>query len=91
MNTIAVWVLVLNNSAGGMMMYDNIANWEDCERLRIRSSQATNRSDGYLYVSGACTQINKILILATAPTINVSPAEIKVLPAPVKVIIKDKQ
>jgi hypothetical protein len=83
---------VLNSSSGGMVMYDNLASWDSCERLRLRASAATNRQDGYSYVSGACTQVEKFVPApASGPVVNVSPAEIKV-PAPqVRVIIKDKK
>lgn len=53
---ILVWTLVLNSSAGGIAVIDNIATQEDCERMRTRSSQATNRKDDFSYMSGACTQ-----------------------------------
>lgn len=92
MNTVLVWVLMLHSINGGVTTYDNIANWDDCERLRKRTvAAATRSSDGYEYVSGSCTQINKIVITAPAPTVNVTSPEIKIPPAQVRVIIKDKK
>jgi len=83
---ILVWILVLNSSAGGMVVVDNLDNWEDCERLRLRS-QVSNRSDGHVYVAGACTQVAKwvpkegtVTVNVPAPVVNVAPPQVTVKP-----------
>jgi hypothetical protein len=92
MNTILVWVLIMNSNSGGMIMYDNIANLDDCERLRKRAEQAATRSsDGYKYVTGSCTQINKIVIAQPAPTINVQPSPPAAVTIQNRVIVRKPQ
>lgn len=61
MTAIAVWMLMLVNYDGGLMKVENIATFEDCERLRLRSEQAAaaawNKNGGYRRVVGSCTQV----------------------------------
>ena len=90
MMKILVWVLVLHSWDGGMVVYDNLASYDSCDRLLKRSvnPDVKYRTDG-TRVAGTCTQVEKFVPAQVAPVVNVSPAEIKV-PAPqVKVIIKE--
>ncbi len=85
-----VWVLVLHSWDGGMVVYDNLASQDSCERLLSRSkASSSDRRQGSGTVSGTCTQVEKFVPAQVTPVVNVSPSEIKV-PAPqVKVIIKE--
>lgn len=76
MNTIYVWILILHSWDGGMLKVENIASWEDCERMRLRAeaSAFVRRTGGA--ITGACTQVG--ILVPPPPTINI-PA----LPAPV--------
>ena len=87
---ILVWVLVLHSWDGGMVVYDNLATYDSCDRLLKRSVASGNerRNQGGT-INGTCTQVEKFVPAQVAPVVNVSPAEIKVQPAPVKVIIKE--
>lgn len=88
---ILVWVLVLHSWDGGMVVYDNLASYDSCDRLLRRSVASGNeRRSQSNTINGSCTQVEKFVPAASAaPVVNVSPAEIKV-PAPqVKVIVKE--
>ena len=81
--TILVWTLTLFNPGnGGVAIQDNIASWQDCERMRIRAVRVDD-----VYASsrllGACTQVRKVVVVPDAPVVKVTPPQITVTPAPV--------
>ena len=82
MSTVLVWILVLSSYQGGMIKIENIATFEDCERLRLRAEHAsfvgTSKSDRWKTVSGSCTQVPILMQPTAAPVINVPPP-----PAPI--------
>ena len=85
MNTILVWVLILHSWDGGMIMKDNIADYDSCDRMLKRAMASGNerRNQGGT-VNGSCTQIRVLVPAAPAvqaPVINVLPA-----PAPAPII-----
>lgn len=88
MNTVLVWVMILVSHQGGITKVENIANFEDCERLRERTEWAVRqtRSDSWQYAKGSCTQV-AILVPkqpdVKPPTITVKPSII-VQPTPIK-------
>lgn len=85
---ILVWVLVLNSWDGGMVVYDDLASQDSCERLLSRATAAKLPNRGRT-LAGSCTQVEKFVPAPAAPVINVSPGEIKVPPPQVRVIIKE--
>ena len=89
---ILVWVLVLHSWDGGMVVYDNLATYDSCDRLLKRSvASGYERRSQSGTVNGTCTQVEQFVPAQVAPVVNVSPAEVKV-PAPqVRVIIKEKK
>lgn len=87
---ILVWVLVLHSQHGGVVIYDNLASQDSCERLLSRAKAGL--VTGYSHQLGdSCTQVEKLVPAQLAPVVDVSPAEIKVPPPQVRVIIKEKQ
>ena len=84
---VLVWVLVVHSYHGGVQVYDNIASADSCERLlsRVTGSSVPNSTRP---IAGACTQVEKLVFVQPAPTVNVSPAEINV-PAPQVHIIRE--
>lgn len=81
MNTVLVWVMILVSHQGGITKVENIANFEDCERLRERTEWAVRqtRSDSWQYAKGSCTQVAVLIPKTDAkqPNINVQPTPIK--------------
>jgi hypothetical protein len=75
MSTVLVWILILSSFQGGMLKVENIATFEDCERLRLRAEHAsfvgTSKSERWKTVSGSCTQVP--IMQPAAPVINVPP------------------
>ena len=72
--TYLAYILILSSWDGGMAKIENIANFEDCERLRIRTEQAAIGVHNRRPVSGACTQVNVLYLKAPeqkSPVINV--------------------
>lgn len=68
MTSVLVWILIMHSWDGGMVKVENIATWEDCERLRQRVTHSgTLRRDGDRTVLGACTQVAILVPKATAP------------------------
>lgn len=88
MTTIFVWVLVLQSWHGGVVIYDNIANQESCERMLARAKVASPFNSRSASINGTCTQVAKFVQLA--PGVNVSPDEIKVPPTQVRGIKEKK-
>jgi hypothetical protein len=83
MKTVLVWILIMHSWDGGMVKVENIATWEDCERMRQRVTHSANDrryGSAAATVTGACTQVGILVPATTAPQIvvNVPPQ-----PAPV--------
>jgi hypothetical protein len=74
MDTVLVWMLVLMNHNGGISQTNNIATWEDCERMRLRAEAAAPSRN---YVSGSCTQIGILVPKPMVVTVQPSTAVIK--------------
>lgn len=76
-----MWVLVLHSWNGGMIMKDNIFDYDSCDRMlrRAIASGEAVRNGGGTAVSGTCTQMRVFVPKAAVPP----PASvINVLPAP---------
>lgn len=75
MKTVLVWILIMHSWDGGMLKVENIASWEDCERLRQRATaSADERRNGRNTILGSCTQVGLIVPVQAQPiTVNVPP------------------
>lgn len=78
MSSVLVWVLILSSWDGGMLKVENIATWEDCERLRQRAEHAPSAKWQRGTLVGSCTQVSLLVPTAAAPTINVAPPTVNV-------------
>ena len=82
MSTTLVWVLVLISWDGGITKFDNISNWEDCERVRKRVEFSTYEKWNRQPVVGTCTQVGVLVPTSQPTTVNVSPPQVTVKVTP---------
>lgn len=75
MSTVLVWILILHSWDGGMLKVENIATWEDCERMRQRVEHSGNvrRTQSYagMTVTGSCTQVGILVPNPVPVTVNI--------------------